>query len=215
MAMCAAAFIHEDTQKEQYVHVIGDVDERNVAELDDLLDRVLPLGAPLTIDLTQCRSIAQTAVGTLVRARDNTRSPFTTVVHGGSTPARVLKVARLEERLGVCRVVQSRKTTLAGQNVRVVALSGEWDISRGVELRAHLDRAVEHALVVLDMSGVTYIDSNCVGMLVRMRTQRVAKGYAPAGIVLKNADVRRVIRTLAFDELWNTYETLDEALEDL
>lgn len=98
------------------------------------------------------------------------------------------------------------------EEAKIITLEGEWDLSRGEELRRHLDLACEHPHVVMDLCGVTYIDSNCLAMLVRMRTRRVAKGYAPARLVLPNGNIRKVFSATGFAELWPMMETLEEAL---
>jgi len=95
-----------------------------------------------------------------------------------------------------------------------IDLAGEWDLSRGNELRPHLQRAASHPRVVFDLTKVTYIDSNCIGMLMRMRTQRMAKGYPPARLVVTNVNLLRVLLVAAADVQWPVFETVDEALRD-
>lgn len=97
--------------------------------------------------------------------------------------------------------------------VLVIALEGEWDVSRGHELRLRLAPAVAHPRVVLDMSGASFIDSYCAGMLVRMRTQRVAKGYEPARLVVCGANVRGVLALFGAHSLWRICDSLEDALQ--
>ncbi|HEY9181544.1 MAG TPA: STAS domain-containing protein [Candidatus Baltobacteraceae bacterium] len=94
----------------------------------------------------------------------------------------------------------------------VVALEGEWDLSRGDELRRRLEPACERARVIVDLSGVTYIDSNCLSMLVRMRTKRVAKGYRPEILVIPSGNIKKIFTGTGFDHLWTIAGSMDEAL---
>lgn len=145
-------------------------------------------------------------------------SGFTTLVNAESIAARLLEIAKVEERLGVRRIsrahIGSIQTEDEREHVRIIKLEGEWDLSRGNELRRHIDRAVEHPRVVIDLSGVSYIDSHCIGMLVRMRTQRVAKGYEPSRLILKSGNVRRVLGLVGVHTLWSVYDSREQALAD-
>lgn len=98
---------------------------------------------------------------------------------------------------------------------QIITLEGEWDLSRGDELRRCLEPARAYPHVILDLSRVTYIDSNCVGMLVRMRTRRVAKGYAPPRLVLPIGNIRKVFAATGFADLWPMSETLEEAFNQV
>lgn len=96
--------------------------------------------------------------------------------------------------------------------INVITLEGEWDLSRGEELRRRLERGADHSDLVLDFSRLTYLDSTCIGMLMRLRTQRVAKGWRPGRAVLPNGPVLRVLQICNFEELWTICGSLDEAL---
>lgn len=218
MAICAGAAVHESTAPSENIHVIGDVDEHNAAEFEDVLQRVLALARPITIDLTRCRYIGSLGLRALLRTKRLAPSTLTTLVSADSLAARVLESANVEELLGVQRISRAYTGSIQTEDVRghvrIVTLEGEWDLSRGDELRRHIDRAAGYPRVVIDMTGVSYIDSNCIGMLVRMRTQRVAKGYEPSRLVLKTGNVRRVLGVVCGHALWAMYESLDEALAD-
>lgn len=211
MAMCAGAVVHEATAWGDSVHVFGDVDEANAAEFEDVLQHVVRLSRPLTINLTRCRGIGSLGMRALLRARQYARSEFVTLVDRDSGAARTLEISKMERLLGVRKV----ETSSAGDELLIVALDGEWDLSRGEELRRHIERALAQPRVVFDMSDVRYIDSHCLGMLGRMHTQRVAKGYRPAQIVLANSNVRKVLGITGLDSILNVYETLNDALADL
>ena len=218
MAICAGVAVHETTASSENIHVIGDIDEHNAAEFEDALQRVLALLRPITVDLTRCRYIGSVGLRVLLRTKRLAPSSFTTLVNAESVAARLRAIAKVEEFLDVRRITRaytgSIQTEDARERVRIITLDGEWDLSRGHELRRHIDRAVEHPRVIIDLTGVSYIDSHCIGMLVRMRTQRVAKGYEPSRLVLKTGNVRRVLGLVGVHTLWTMYESRDEALAD-
>lgn len=211
----AGAIVHETTASEECVHIIGDLDEINAPELKEKLRAVLLLGRPLAVDLRECRYIGSLGLRVLLHARRSAPAGFRTLVRVNSTPARVVHLAKLEHLLGLQHSRAHSGTIFALRPLeepQVITLEGEWDLSRGDELRRLLDRACAYPFVIVDLSGVTYIDSNCLGMLVRMRTQRVAKGYAPSHLVVPYGNIRRAINGTGFAELWPIVETLEEAL---
>lgn len=105
-----------------------------------------------------------------------------------------------------------REAAGSAHTINVITLEGEWDLSRGEELRRRLDRGAAHRDIVLDFSRLVYIDSTSIGMLMRLRTQRVAKGWHPGRAVLPRGHVLKVLQICNFQELWEICESLDEAL---
>lgn len=95
--------------------------------------------------------------------------------------------------------------------VQIVALDGEWDLSRGLELRRRLEAVVAHPLAIIDLSDSVSIDANCLTMLLRMCAQRAAKGYRTAGLVVPLAR-RRLLGPLPAQTLWLVFDSVDEAL---
>lgn len=217
MVTCSGAAVHESRSSGEIVYVIGDIDQHNVDELEQVLESVLLLGRPIQIDLTRCRYIGSIGLRTLLRAQRRAAG-FSTVIHAGGVAARLLEIAKVEERLGVRHVPGTLRDTMGTQDERdspfVIALDGEWDLSRGNELREQIERGLVHPRVIIDLTGVSYIDSYCVGMLVRARTQRVVKGYEPPRLVLTSGNVRRVLGIVSASSLWTMYETVEEALRD-
>ncbi len=216
MVTSGCAVVHESGGPQEIVHVVGEVDEINSAELEDVLEHVVLLAREVTVDLTHCLYIGSAGLRVLMRARQHARRRFTTIVETGSMPARTLEIAKVESVLGVRRTAATARLNVSPEEtVRVVTLDGEWDLSRGSELRRHMDHAVSTPRVVLDMTDVTYIDEHCLGMLARARTRRVAKGYRPPHLVVVNENMRKVLGIGAFGALWNLYGTVDEALAEL
>jgi anti-anti-sigma factor len=65
--------------------------------------------------------------------------------------------------------------------------------------------------VILDLSRVQYIDTTCLSVLIRLRKDRVAKGYRPTLLVVPSAQILRVLEITRLDSLWPIYPTLAEA----
>ena len=94
----------------------------------------------------------------------------------------------------------------------IVELSGEVDLHRSVELRARLDRHVQakRAVLLVDLTGVTYIDSAGLATLI----EYVQKSYAFGGrLVLGGIGERlRTIFDIArLDQVFALHPTLAEA----
>lgn len=112
--------------------------------------------------------------------------------------------------MGMLEIRQERDTP-AG--VEVVAPQGEIDISN-VEILDHvLGEVVQqqpHCLIV-DLSGVTYLDSAAVSSLLRAG-QKAAQRQAKLVLVGGNPFTRRLIRMTGIDRLYAHVETLAAAL---
>ena len=76
----------------------------------------------------------------------------------------------------------------------VVVFAGEYDLACRDELRR-------------------YIDSTCITELIKMNAARKAKGYQSTAIVVKpRTAVRRIFDVAHLARVFNTVETLDEAV---
>lgn len=104
----------------------------------------------------------------------------------------------------------------ATPNAIVVSLSGEVDIVRSPDLQASLQEAINRipgkGAVVVDLSGVTYMDSSGVATLVRGLQLSRKKGV---GLVLCSLQdrVRSIFEIARLDTVFPMASTLDEALE--
>lgn len=96
----------------------------------------------------------------------------------------------------------------------VVEIGGYIDLRTCGRLRENLlelsDRG--HCLLAMDMSGVDFMDSSGLGVLVGARKRAVASGGM---LVLVNAPDRvvRVLRITGLTKVFPLFETLGEALE--
>ena len=98
----------------------------------------------------------------------------------------------------------------------VVSLSGEVDIMRSPDLQTSLQEAVSRVpgkgAVVVDLSGVSYMDSSGVATLVRGLQLSRKKGV---GLVLCSLQdrVRSIFEIARLDTVFPMADTLDEAIE--
>jgi len=88
----------------------------------------------------------------------------------------------------------------------------EWDVVFADELGRLLESSYSHPNVIIDMSNVRFIDSTCLGKLVKMRKERGTRGLAPERIVIPNENIRRVFALVRFDEIWPFYLSLAQAV---
>ncbi|HET6652713.1 MAG TPA: STAS domain-containing protein [Nocardioides sp.] len=95
----------------------------------------------------------------------------------------------------------------------VVTLTGEIDLSNHAALRGGLNDLITGGTVhlVLDMSGVTFIDSTGLGALIGTR-RRVHAFHGSLAIVLNDPATRRVFEVTALDKVFDLHHTLDSAL---
>jgi anti-anti-sigma factor len=89
----------------------------------------------------------------------------------------------------------------------------EYDVASCEDLAKELEPSYTAPTVVIDMSGVRYLDSTCLGKLVRMRKERGKRGFAEARLVLPSQHLRRLFQLVNFDSLWPLYDSLDDALK--
>ena len=94
----------------------------------------------------------------------------------------------------------------------VVELAGELDLYNAEELRSALHDAAarEPARLVIDLSGVEFIDSTALGVLVEAR-RRLAnrRAFLLAGA---GRDVRRTLEVSGLDRHFGVYDSVDAAL---
>jgi anti-anti-sigma factor len=95
-------------------------------------------------------------------------------------------------------------------------LQGPTDVSQALELRELLGQQIDGpaARVLLDLSGVTLVDSSGVGVLVAAHRRAAGAG---AGFVLAGAPgpVGRVFELTRTDRLLRIFPTVEEGLDAL
>ena len=101
---------------------------------------------------------------------------------------------------------------LLGPTIRVVRVSGELDLATVPRLRAAaLDDADPRVRLVVDLSGVTFLGSVALGVLLeclrdRSAVQLVGTGHRPVSVLL---------RTTRLDALFPQQPTVDAAVAAL
>lgn len=96
----------------------------------------------------------------------------------------------------------------------VVTVAGEIDAHTAPELRTYLLDVVTAGAsgLVLDLTGVTFLDSTALGVLIGThRRVRALDGYLD--LVTDHSLVLKVLRITALDRVFTIYPSLDKALE--
>lgn len=99
-------------------------------------------------------------------------------------------------------------TTDADQGNAVISVTGEVDVSNAAELRSALDAALSEgpAEVVVDLSGVPYIDSTGIGVLVGA-AHRASESGARLTVARPQRNVLRVLGLLGVGADFNIQES--------
>jgi anti-sigma B factor antagonist len=94
----------------------------------------------------------------------------------------------------------------------IVALDGEVDLSRAPETRRLLlDCVARGQEILVDLSGVTYIDSSGIASLVEALQEAGKKGIG-LGLVAVSDDARKVFELARLDKVFTIHSDLDTAL---
>jgi anti-anti-sigma factor len=96
----------------------------------------------------------------------------------------------------------------------ILTLTGDYDVSQRSTLRAELAAVEDSDGLIVDLSGVTFIDSSCVGELVSMHGARVAAGHPPLTVVQDDFIVKRLFELLGLNLVFHVVDTLDEVVPD-
>jgi anti-anti-sigma factor len=96
----------------------------------------------------------------------------------------------------------------------VVALTGEHDLSSADELTDALENAASGAVVIVDLSSTSFIDSAVLGALITSHRNAASDGRRWA-LVIGNgsgAAVRRILELTGLDGILPVYSDVGEAL---
>ncbi|MBI4968533.1 MAG: STAS domain-containing protein [Rhodospirillales bacterium] len=97
--------------------------------------------------------------------------------------------------------------------LRVVSLAGDVDLQHSPTLRKELLVVVAEGLpVIVDLGGVSYIDSSGVASLVEA-FQAARKKQIPFSLAGLSASVQRVMQLARLDRVFTIHANLDEALK--
>jgi len=97
--------------------------------------------------------------------------------------------------------------------IGVVRLRGEADLHTAPILREALNEAIEQlpTTLVVDMTGVTFIDSMMLGVLLSA-TRRARPNGTELRIVVDDPHVRRIFELTLLDHVMQLYPSMDAAL---
>jgi anti-anti-sigma factor len=103
-----------------------------------------------------------------------------------------------------------------GNGVGLVSISGELDLFVQPEVRDSLAAADELGVrtVVVDLSGVSFIDSTICGLLVG-EAKRRRGGGGDLVLVTNGPPTSRVLEVAGIDRLIETFPTLHAALQEM
>lgn len=95
--------------------------------------------------------------------------------------------------------------------VAVVAASGELDLEFADSLRDHLNEAIaaEPERLVVDLSGVTFVDSTILGVLVGARN-RLGANSDRLQLVASHPEVLKTFRLTGLDQVFHLRPTMAE-----
>ncbi|MBW8076686.1 MAG: anti-sigma factor antagonist, partial [Gallionella sp.] len=101
--------------------------------------------------------------------------------------------------------------TLSEKDSTVVAVRGEVDVATAPGLRQHLFGVIDESAypVVLDLSGVTFIDSTALGVLIGANERSHEHGI-DFRIVVNEARIMKVFEITGLTELLTLYPTVTE-----
>lgn len=103
-----------------------------------------------------------------------------------------------------------------GGRIALVSVSGELDLYAEPELRGALAAAEELRLraVVVDLSGVSFMDSTACGILVG-QAKRLRRDGSELFVVSQGSRVSRVLEVAGIDQVIHVYPTLHAAFRTL
>jgi anti-sigma B factor antagonist len=103
-----------------------------------------------------------------------------------------------------------------GGRIALVSVSGELDLYAEPELRDALAAAEELRLraVVVDLSGVSFMDSTACGILVG-QAKRLRRDGSELFVVSQGSRVSRVLEVAGIDQVIHVYPTLHAAFRTL
>ena len=90
----------------------------------------------------------------------------------------------------------------------LIALEGEYDLSRQVELRTQLDAASLLEVALLDMRHVTSIDGTTLTELIKLRERM--PGQAVIRIFGASAAIRRLFHNTGLDRRFEMYDSFSD-----
>jgi anti-sigma B factor antagonist len=100
-------------------------------------------------------------------------------------------------------------------DVHVVSVAGELDLHTAPDLRSSLDGAISKhpRRLVVDLGGVTFLDSTALGALVTA-AKRARGAGARTVVVTDDPHTTKIFRVTALDRVLDVRRTLSDALAE-
>jgi anti-anti-sigma factor len=96
--------------------------------------------------------------------------------------------------------------------MKVVKLDGDLDFSRKDQIKALLSEADNADIALVDLSGVSYIDSSCLSCLALQKKRMHENGTAAIlRIAGASESLRRIFEICGLDKTFELYPSLEHA----
>jgi len=105
-------------------------------------------------------------------------------------------------------------TLRAGDRAYVVTVQGELDLYTTPQLTAELESLVDGLDVVLDLSGVTFLDSTALGAIL-LAARRLREDNGALALVASEASTKKLLEVVGVDRVVPVFDTSERALEHL
>ncbi len=103
-----------------------------------------------------------------------------------------------------------------GSAATVVAVTGEVDLATATDLSAHLDGVDTSRVVVVDLSGVSFIDSSGLNVLVQLRQKLLSATHTDTLIlVITRPSTKRIFEVTGLSDVFNIFDSVAGALASL
>jgi anti-sigma B factor antagonist len=104
-------------------------------------------------------------------------------------------------------------TEQAGPGAAVVALTGEVDLYTCPEFKQELLRVIADGatLVVVDLTGTTFIDSTALGVLIR-GVERLRQKDGKLCVVVVDPNIAKIFEVTGLNRVFSVYDSREEAL---
>lgn len=103
------------------------------------------------------------------------------------------------------------------ENILITTLSGELDHNSAEEVRVKIDDRIDRdniQKVILDFSGVTFMDSSGIGAVLG-RYKKIANKNGVLCIAKPNKNVNRIFELAGLYKVIKNYNTVDEAVRSI
>lgn len=110
-------------------------------------------------------------------------------------------------------MAQLNVETTKKRSVTVVTLSGEVDLATAPDLERRLAAAVASGDTVTDLTGVAFMDSTGLRVLISAHEAAAAAGHSLALVVLSSGPVAKLLSITGVDGELPVFSSVSEALD--